>query len=190
MEHLISADELVCLGPLGPLIGSWEGDKGTDLAPGRARDNATSLYREKTIFTSAGRVDNHEQILYGLKFATIAWRIGEDNSFHEEFGIWLWDAARRQIMRCFVVPRGISVIAGGDCDPTTRDIKVAAKIDSTTYGILSNQFLDVEFRTVEYTLAISVTDETLSYEADTVMQLKNRAELFHHTDRNVLRRTA
>ncbi len=45
-------------GPLGPLLGIWEGDRGTDLAPSdNAEDNreiATSNYRERFVFEPTG----------------------------------------------------------------------------------------------------------------------------------------
>jgi hypothetical protein len=31
-------------------------------------------------------VNNHEQQLYGLRYATMAWRLGEDAAFHEDAG--------------------------------------------------------------------------------------------------------
>lgn len=187
-QHLLTPQDAASLGPLAGLCGAWEGDKGTDVAPSPSRDTVTCQYRERTVFTPAGRVDNHEQVLYGLKFSTVAWRLDEPTSFHEEFGIWLWDAARGQVLRCFVVPRGISVIAGGACAADATTIAVAATLGSTTYGILSNQFLDAEFRTLAYELSLTVEGDTLRYATDTVLQLKGRGEPFHHRDGNTLRR--
>jgi hypothetical protein len=185
-QHRISADELGNLGPLAQLIGAWEGVDGHDVAPSASRGIGENRFRERTVFTSAGRVDNHEQILYGVKFATIAYRLGEDNAFHEEFGIWLWDAARSQIMRCFVVPRGISVLAGGTW--TGGEIRVAATLGSPSYGICSNVWLDDHFKTLSYELAMTIDGDALSYEADTSILIKGRAEAFAHRDRNTLRR--
>src|SRR5512140_2180661 len=187
---IISVEDATNLGPLAALCGVWEGDNGSDLAPSATRGDATSHYRERTTFTPAGRVENHEQILYALKFATVAWRIGHDNPFHEELGIWLWDAAHEQVMRCFVVPRGITVLAGGRCTAGASRIAVAAKLGSSTFGICSNPFLDAEFKTVAYELALTIDGDVLSYQTDTVMQMKGRTDPFHHTDRNVLRRVA
>jgi len=187
-QHRISADELGNLGPLAQLIGAWEGESGHDVAPSPSRGVGENRFRERTVYTSVGRVDNHEQILYGVKFATIAWRIGEANAFHEEFGIWLWDAARAQVMRCFVVPRGISVLAGGACRPDSTEIRVAATLGSPSYGICSNVWLDDHFKTLAYALEIKVDGDTLSYEADTSILIKGRAEAFAHRDRNTLRR--
>jgi hypothetical protein len=45
------------------------------------------------------------------------WRLGETDPFHEELGYWLWDADAGQVLRCFMVPRGVTVIAGGKDEP-------------------------------------------------------------------------
>ena len=59
-----------------------------------------------------GPEHNHAQVLYGLRYSTTAWRLKEESPFHEELGYWLWDPAEKQVMRCFMVPRGVTVIAG------------------------------------------------------------------------------
>jgi len=181
------------LGPLARLEGVWEGDKGDDVAPATPNREAVakSKYRERIVFESIGRVDNHEQVLYGLRYRTTAWRIDEGDSFHEEVGYWLWDAANAQVMRCFIVPRGVSVIAGGDARADVGGFDVEANVGSETYGICSNRFLDAEFKTVKYTLSVKVhDDDSWSYEEDTVLQMKGRDEPFHHTDANTLRRVS
>ena len=53
----------------------------------------------------------------------------------------------------------------------------------------SNPFLDQEFKTVAYKLTVRIPDAaTFSYEQDTVLQIKGQSELFHHIDRNTLKR--
>ena len=44
------------------------------------------------------------------------WRGDEENPFHTEVGYWLWDGATGEVLRGFVVPRGITVLAGGTAD--------------------------------------------------------------------------
>jgi len=50
-------------------------------------------------------VENHEPALYGVRYAKTAWRLGTDDSFHEDVGYSLWDAQARQVMLRFIVPR-------------------------------------------------------------------------------------
>ncbi len=184
-------EDLRDLGPLGHLVGTWVGDKGDDVAPSEPdRENtARSNYREEMSFELTGRVDNHEQILYGLRYRTTAWRIGEPNPFHEEVGYWMWDKANKQIMRCFIVPRGVTVLAGGTADELATEFELAAEVGSETYGICSNKFLDTEFKTVRYEMKLTFNEDgSFTYDEDTVLKIKGQDELFHHTDSNTMRR--
>ncbi len=178
------------LGPLAPLAGVWEGDKGDDIAPDEnPREKENNKYRERLIFEPFGPVNNHAQTLYGLKYSTTAWRIGSEDPFHEELGYWLWDPADKQVLRCFIVPRGVTVIAGGTVEQNAREFQLSAEVGSETYGICSNLFLDKEFKTVRYDLKVIIHDEnSFSYEEDTQLQIKGQDQLFHHTDKNTLKR--
>ncbi len=181
-------DQLSDFGPLAKLTGIWEGDKGRDDAPSDDRGEEVNLYHERIVFEPMSPVDNHEQRLYGLRYATTAWRIGEADGFHEERGYWLWDPQAQQVMRCFVVPRGITVIAGGPATADAGQFSLAADLGSRTFGICSSPFLDREFQTVRYELKVTIGDGTFPYEEDTQLKMPGRPDLFHHRDRNTLRR--
>lgn len=183
------------LGPLASLVGTWEGMKGIDRAPSdepkTLLQEKTSKYRERLQFEPTGRVDNHSQILYGLRYSTAAWRLDQPDPFHEELGYWLWDAENEQVMRCFMVPRGVTVIAGGTVQADATEFKLQAESGSNTYGICSNQFLDKEFKTVRYDLKINIHDhESFSYHEDTQLLIKNKKDIFHHTDENTLNKVS
>ena len=186
-------EEIINLGPLAALVGTWEGERGTDVAPSDAdgpqdRGTATSKYRERLELEPIGRVDNHAQVLWGLRYRTTAWRLGADDSFHEEVGYWLHEPATGMILRTFLVPRGVSVIAGGYADSGAKSFDLEANAGSATFGICSNPFLDKEFRTVRYRLHVQVHDDGgWSYRESTQMQLADD-RIFDHTDENRLRR--
>lgn len=186
----MSQELLANLGPLAPLAGTWEGDKGNDIAPDKdPKEKENNKYREHLVLEPFGPVNNHAQTLYGLRYSTTAWPVGQENPFHEETGYWLWDPEEKQVLRCFIVPRGVTVIAGGTVEPEAREFQLAAEVGSETYGICSNKFLDQEFKTVRYELKITVHDENcFSYEEDTQLQIKGQDKLFHHTDENTLKR--
>lgn len=100
-------------GPLGPLVGEWEGEGGLDTAYSHSRHEVLGTpYLEKLTFKPFGPVDNGDQHLYGLDYKTAMWRDDEDNPFHTEVGYWLYDGATGEVVRGFVVPRGITVLAG------------------------------------------------------------------------------
>lgn len=179
------------LGPLGILAGVWEGDKGDDTAPSDSRGTEKNSFRERLVLEPIGAVNNHEQRLYGLRYQTTAWPAGETAPFHEENGYWLWDEKNNQVMRCFIVPRGVTVLAGATVDRGATEFILVAEQGSPTYGICSNKFLDAEFKTLRYELKIKIIDEnTFRYEEDTQLKIKGQDVVFHHRDSNTLKRMA
>lgn len=187
MTCLMSEEIIKNLGPLAPLAGVWEGNKGDDVAPADDRGTENNKYRERMVFEPIGPNANHEQVLYGLRYSTTAWRIGEDKPFHEDLGYWSWDAQDKQVFKSFVIPRGIALMAGGTVNPGDRSFKLVAKENSCTYGICHNLFLEKEFKIMGFELTINILDsKTFSYEQNTILKLKGRDELFNHRDKNTL----
>jgi hypothetical protein len=179
--------DLSVYGPLAKLIGKWEGASGDDTAPGDDRGVEKNYFREVFIFTPFGPVNNHEQTLYGLNYTRTAWRLNEDSPFHEQIGYWLWDADTLQVLHSFMIPRGMTVLAGGTI--TDNTITVSATLGSTTFGICSNPFLDREFKTVSYQSTLTLLDDsTFSYEENTQIKMKNKIEIFNHIDKNTLKK--
>lgn len=181
------SDEIIRnLGPLAPLAGHWEGDEGIDVAPSK-EGGATTRYREVITFDPTGPICNGPQKLYGLNYTTTAWPLGEKEPFHEEVGYWLWDGDAETVMRCFIVPRGVVVNAGGKSSATARHFKMEADVGQEIFGVLSNPFLDKAFKTVRYCLEVNINDDgSFSYEEDTQLKIPGHDALFHHTDRNRL----
>lgn len=179
------------LGPLERLQGTWEGYQGLDVSfLNQSGEIGETPYRERTTFNPFGPVENGRQVLYGLDYRTAAWRGDEVNPFHTEVGYWLWDADERQVMRCFMVPRGTLVLAGASCEPDAASFTMTAELGSQTYGILSNRFLAEAARTVRYEVTVSVGDGTFSYDGKTTIEHARVSELLVHADRNTLRLVA
>lgn len=187
------APEPADLGPLAALVGTWEGDQGIDVSFHHADDTVgETRYRERTTFSPFGPVENGEQVLFGLDYRTAAWRAGEEDPFHTEVGYWLWDAAAGQVMRCFMVPRGSTVLAGGAADADATTFTMRAELGSSTYGILSNEYLDANARAIEYEVTVTIgAHGTYAYDEATTVELTSLGgKAMAHTDRNVLRRVA
>ncbi len=182
-------DILKQLGPLSGLAGIWEGNQGIDIAPSPDGPVETA-FRERIVFEPMGPVTNGPQTLYALKYSTTAWPLDADDPFHEELGYWLWDAERGEVMRCFIVPRGVNVLAGGKARANDHAFSMAADVGSPTFGISSNPFLDQHFKTVRYELKLAMHgSDSFSYEEDTQLKIQGLADLFHHTDCNTLNRS-
>jgi hypothetical protein len=186
-EEIVMSDEIIKnLGPLAALAGTWQGDAGVDVSRIKSRETVTK-YREKAVFEPVGPVNNGPQKLYGLRYSMTAWRLGEDDGFHEEVGYWLWDAANKQVLRCFMVPRGVLINAGGDAEADSKSFHMEAEVGSETYGIMSNKFLDETYKTKKYVLDVNIHDDgKFSYKQDTQLWIPINEAIFHHTDENTL----
>ena len=69
------------------------------------------------------------------------WRGNEGDPFHTEVGYWLWDGATGEILRAFVVPRGITVLAGGVADGDAREFTLRSTNGDALYRIGENRYL-------------------------------------------------
>jgi len=186
----VDCDIVANLGPFASLAGTWEGNQGLDIAPIR-NGQVETKFREHLTLEPIGPILNGPQVLYGLRYTTTAWPLHEETPFHEEVGYWLWDASTQQVIRSFVVPRGVVINAGGKAGPDAKIIEMRADAGSETFGILSNLFLDKAFKTVRYTLKVIIHEEgRFSYMEDTQLQIHGRDGLFHHTDQNTLVRVS
>lgn len=178
-------------GPLEKLIGKWESDgfSGDNRAPDPNRNVENTKFRQFMTFEPIGDVENHEQLLYALRYNTEAWEEGDESGpFHEETGYFIWDKGNSQVLKSFIVPRGIAVNAGGTYIETDGKIKVKAELGSNTYGLCSNLFLDKKFKTLSYELEISVSDGILSYEENTRIKIEGQENIFDHIEKNTLKR--
>jgi hypothetical protein len=181
------------LGPLTPLVGEWEGDVGVDLSY-RNKDDVTieTSYFEKAWFRPIPVVENGQQTMEGLNYSMTAWRHGEEamDPFHDEVGYLLWDKANGQIIRCFAVPRGLAILAGGDAKARDRSLTFKAEPGSPTYGLCQNKYLLERARATAFESTFTFNDDgTLSYTSDLVLKLAATGDEMHHTDRNTLHRT-
>jgi hypothetical protein len=179
-------------GPLAALAGEWEGKGGLDTAFNHQQGEVLETpYLEKLTFKPFGPVNNGRQELYGLDYRTAMWRDDEDLPFHTEVGYWLWDAATGEVLRGFVVPRGITVLAGGTADATTRRFQLRAAAGEPCYSIGENTYLYANASTVSYEVDVEVHDDgTWSYHETTMLRMKEFDELFPHTDHNTLHKVA
>lgn len=176
-------------GPLAGLVGEWEGEGGLDTAFAHAENKVKGTpYLEKCTLKPFGPVDNGSQHLYGLDYKSAMWRESEENPFHTEVGYWLWDGATGEVLRGFVVPRGITVLAGGNAPADATEFTLAASQSSAHYTIGENLYLAENASTISYEVTIVVGDGTWSYDETTMLRMNEFDELFAHTDHNTLHR--
>jgi hypothetical protein len=176
-------------GPLAGLIGEWDGDDGLDFSFHNVEGEVgETKYREHVSMKPFGPVDNGTQHLYGLDYRMAAWRAGEENPFHTEVGYWLYDGATGEVMRCFMVPRGSTVIAGGTAQRTDTKFELEATIGDEVYGILQGKYLAEKARTKKYTCTVTINGDSWSYDECTTYDHVIAGQIAH-TDRNTLHRS-
>jgi hypothetical protein len=182
-------DTLANLGPLTPLAGVWEGD-GVDAHP-VADGTERSTFAERFALQPIDRQTNGPQLFYGLRYHTHIVKPGEVETFHDQVGYWLWEPAAGTVTLTLAIPRGQVLLAGGTAEPDATEFEVRAAVGSEVYGILSNPFVDRNFRTLSYRMHVTVHgDGRWSYEEEGVLRIPGREEPFSHTDRNTLTRVA
>lgn len=179
-------------GPLAALAGEWQGEGGLDSAFNHAEGQVLETpYLEKLSFKPFGPVNNGRQELYGLDYKTAMWRGDESIPFHTEVGYWLWDAATGETLRGFVVPRGITVLAGGTAQADATEFRLCANAGDPQYSIGENRYLAENASVLSYEVTITINgDDTWSYAERSMLAMKELPEPLAHTDHNTLHRTA
>ena len=193
-------DTLANLGPLRPIAGVWESVQGVDdhpTGPGSDMDGTViegglrNAFVERYELQPIDPQTNGPQLLYGLRYHVHIVKPGEVETFHDQVGYWLWEAATGTVTQTIAIPRAQVVLASGSAEPDATEFEVSATLGTETYGILSSTFLDAAFRTLSFRITVTINDDgTWSYEEDTVMKLPDRDEVFHHIDRNTLAKLA
>ena len=130
-------------------------------------------------------------MFYGLRYHTHVVKPDQVKTYHDQIGYWLWEPATGTVIQTLTIPRAQTAMAVGKASAETKSFELVATRGSETYGICSTPFLEYAFKTVEYRIKVNINpDGTWSYDEDTVLMIKGKTELFHHTDRNTLTRIA
>jgi len=181
-------DTLANLGPLTALAGIWTSIDGLDVNPKPAGPQEDPFV-EQVEFQPMDAQTSGPQLFYGLRYHTHIVKPGEVETFHDQVGYWLWEPATGTLIQTLSIPRGQTAMAVGKAAADAKTFRLEAVRGSETNGILSNPFLEYAFKTLSYTITVSIhPDGTWSYEQDTVLIIPGQAEPFHHTDRNRLRK--
>jgi hypothetical protein len=178
------------LGPLTPLAGIWEGQRGLDTHP-VVEGTEDNVYIERIELQPIDAQTNGPQMYYGLRYHTRIVKPDDVETFHDQVGYWLWEPVTGTILQTLTIPRGQIALAMGKASPDATSFELVAKRGSMENGICSNPFLEYAFKTLEYRIRVTINaDGTWSYAQDTLLMVRERPEPFHHTDHNTLRRVA
>lgn len=174
-------------GPLAALVGIWKGAKGLDVAPEPDGEERTPYY-ETLIFTPVGDVTNAEsQLLAVVHYRQQVFKQSTDEVIHDETGYWMWDEQQQTIMHSLLIPRGVSVLAGGTyTEGASKSITLEVKADdqSSQWPISQSEFMQKKARTVSYHQKIIIENECLSYTQTMMLDIYGKS--FEHVDSNQL----
>ena len=182
----LDVDTLRNLGPLAAMAGIWQGKSGKDVHP-VVEGTEENVYVERIELQPTDPQTNGPQVFYGLRYHVHINKPGEVETFHDQVGYWLWEPETETIMHTLTIPRGLVAMAVGKAAADAKSFELVATQGSATNGICSNPFLDEAFKTVEFRIKVTIHDDgSWSYDEDTVMKVRGREELFHHTDSHKL----
>jgi len=186
----VDVDTLRNLGPLRGMAGIWEGRRGADVKP-KVDGPRNQDYVERIELQPVDPQTNGPQLLYGLRYHTHIVKPDQVKTYHEQLGYWLWEPATNTVIHTLTIPRGQVVMAVGTASADAKEFELAAVCDGENFGIRSTPFLDYAFKTVEFRIKVSINaDATWSYAEDTVLKIRGKPDLFHHTDGNTLTKIA
>ena len=152
-----------------------------------AQGPKTQVYVEHYELQPIDPQTNGPQLLYGLRYHTHVTKPDQIKTYHDQVGYWLWEPAAGKIVHTLTIPRGQTAMAVGYAPADARSFELVATRGLETYGICSDEFLELAFKTVEFRIKVTINDDgTWGYDEDTVLMIKGQAEPFHHTDRNRL----
>ncbi len=178
------------LGPLTGMAGSWQGVRGLDVNP-KPDGPERQGFVERIELQPIDPQTNGPQLFYGLRYHTHVVKPRQVETYHDQIGYWLWEPATGNLIQTLAIPRGQIAMAFGRAAKDATSFELVATRGVETNGICSNPFLEHAFKTVEYRIKVTIdSDATWSYEEDTVLMIRGKAEPFHHTDRNTLTKIA
>jgi hypothetical protein len=186
----VDVDTLANLGPLRGMAGIWQGTKGLDVKP-KVEGPQKQVFVERIELQPIDPQTNGPQLLYGLRYHTNIVKPNEVGTYHDQVGYWLWEPATGTVIHTLTIPRAQIVMAMGKASADAKVFELVATHDDANFGIRATPFLDYAFKTTEFRIKVTINqDGTWTYDEDTVLQIKGKSELFHHTDSNTLTKIA
>ncbi|TFH20131.1 MAG: DUF1794 domain-containing protein [Myxococcales bacterium] len=174
-------------GPLAALVGTWEGNKGTDTSP-EPDGTEENPYFETIVCHAAGDVTNAEsQTLVIVRYHQVVSRKSNGQVFHDQIGYWLWDASSGMLAYSITIPRAVCVLAGGTLEAKSTGplvLEVEAALGHPDWGILQSPFMRDNAKTTAFSYTGTVDGDSFRYAETTRLEIYGRT--FEHTDQNQL----
>jgi len=178
------------IGPLVHLLGTWTGDKGSDIAPEATGSDQETLYFETIKIEEVGDLKNAgSQEIGAVRYLQIVKRKSNNEVFHDETGYYMWDKNTGLIMQSLVIPRAVSLLAGGTYQKTNNEHVYTTKseLGHSDWGIVEQPFMQANASTKSFEHQISIQDNRMSYQQTMMVDIYGKS--FKHTDSNELIRS-
>lgn len=170
------------------LIGTWTGDKGTDLAPKPEEDENNPYYETLIIEAVDMEITNaEEQELTSVRYRQTVFEKETDEMSHSEAGFWIWDIESDTILNSFAIPRGVSVVAEGSYEKSAEGeimFQVSTNPENPDAGIAEASFMARKAKTLAFKRALRLSGNKLYYEQETTVDIYGK--IFAHKDNNTL----
>ena len=167
-------------GPIAGLVGTWQGDKGVDVAPGKESPQVAPYFETITVEVVGDVTNAGAQKLAVLSYHQEVFRKSDGKKFHDQIGYWIYDAATKEVHHTISIPRAVTVMASGKA---AKDGSITV---STSTEIGQSQFMLDNAKTTKFDMTLTVEGDSLSYSMTTHLDIYGKA--FPHTDVNVLTR--
>ncbi|PQJ64065.1 hypothetical protein BTO10_04540 [Vibrio chagasii] len=173
-------------GPLAKLVGTWKSVEtgGIDVSPGQEGTEVgaggpavTPFYEVMTFEVAADATNASDQYLVALYYKQEVFRKADDSKFHDQRGYFIYDQKNQIVYNSYCVPRTTCVTAEGPAGDTMT--LVASK-----RGIAESEYTTDNATTTDFTMNISISDDTLTYSQTTGLEIYDKA--FAHTDSSTL----
>ena len=156
------------INPLTGLIGTWKGDKGTDLARNPVEDE-NNPYHETLVFEAVEMeiTNAEEQELKAVRYHQTVHEKETDEMSHAETGYWIWDHESDDIMCTFSIPRGLGIVTIGSVEKTDNGefvFRVSTHPDHPEEGIAESPLMKGKAKTWAFQRELRLAGQTLSYE--------------------------
>lgn len=176
--------------PLIGLIGTWKGDKGTDLAPKPIEDETNPYYETLIIEAVDMEITNaEEQELTAIRYRQTVHEKETKEMSHSEAGFWIWDIESDSIMCSFAIPRGVAVVAEGGYKKSPDGeitFQVSTNAENPGARIAEASFMAKNAKTLAFKREFRLSGDILYYEQETTVDIYGK--IFAHKDNNTLTR--
>ena len=170
-EYIMSED---IKNPLVNLIGVWKGEMGIDKAPKPEEDENNPYYEVLTIKPVDIEIENaEEQELLSVRYNQVIREKSNNKVSHSETGYWIWDKNENTIMNSFSIPRGVSVLAGGEVKLISNELKFSVSVvkNDTKWGIVQSPFMMEKAKTLSFSREFILSNNKLVYTQEMVLDI-------------------